>query len=79
MKKFLVTLIMSIMAIGLSFAQPMPNQNPHNNGSASTSAPTQNSVSTLSVDHNEVMMIVLSLIVVSAIYFVARKNQNVKA
>ncbi len=79
MKKFLVTSFMSVMAIGLSFAQPMPNQNPHNNPSASTSAPTQNSVSTLSVDHNEIIMIVLSLVVVSAIYLATRKKQNVKA
>ena len=79
MKKFLITLILSVFTIGLSIAQPMPNQNPHNNPSASTSAPTQSSVSTLSVDHNEVMMIVLSLVAVTAIYFVARKKQSVKA
>lgn len=78
MKKFLITAVVSVMTIGLSFAQPMPNQNPHNNPSASTSAPTQNSISTLSVDQNEVMMIVLSLAVVSAIYLLSRKK-HVKA
>ena len=74
MKKFLTTVIVSVMTIGLSFAQPMPNQNPHNNPAASTSAPTQNSISTLSVDHNEIIMVVLSILVVSAIYMVLRKK-----
>lgn len=79
MKKFIMTLILSVMTIGLSLAQPMPNQNPHNNPAASTSAPTQNSISTLSVDHNEAIMLVVTLLVVSAIYFVVRKRQNAKA
>ncbi len=79
MKKFLVTLIVSVMTIGLSLAQPMPNQNPHNSPGASTSAPTQNSISTLSVDHNEIIMVLLSLMVVTVIYFAARKKQNIKA
>jgi len=75
MKKFLITAVVSVMTIGLSLAQPMPNQNPHNNPGASTSAPSQNSISTLSIDHNEIMMIVLSLAVVSAIYLVTRKKR----
>lgn len=75
MKKFLITTVVSVMTIGLSLAQPMPNQNPHNNPGASTSAPTQNSISTLSVDQNEMMMIVLSLVAVSAIYLIGRKKR----
>lgn len=75
MKKFLITAVVSVMAIGLSFAQPMPNQNVHNNPAATTSAPTQNSISTLSVDHNEAAMIGLSLIVVSAIFLIGSKRR----
>lgn len=74
MKKYLLTVLISLFSVMCLIAQPMPNQNPQNNPSASTSAPTQSSITTLSVEHNDVLMVVLCLIAVSAIYVVSKRK-----
>lgn len=75
MRKYMLTIIVSILSMVSLVAQPMPNQNPHSNPEASTSGPTQNSISTLSVDHNEMIMLAICLMAVAAIYYVAKQKR----
>jgi len=74
MKKVIAASIITIMSVVNTIAQPLPNQNPYGNASASTSAPTTGSISTLSVDHNQIIMVGLSLLAVAAIYFISKKK-----
>jgi hypothetical protein len=74
MKKFLLTLLFGLFSIAGLMAQPMPNQNPHNSAAAATSAPTQNSISTASVDTNQVVLTMVVLAIVAVLFFVQRKK-----
>lgn len=79
MKKVLISSLISVISVLGAIAQPMPNQNPHGaTGGSVSNAPTTSSISTLSVDHNEILMIGLSLLVVASIFMIANKK-SVKA
>jgi len=75
MKKIILTIIVSVLSVVSLVAQPMPNQNPYNSPDAATSGPTQSSISTLSVEHNEMIMLAICLMAVAAIYFVAKQKR----
>ncbi|MGB1294033.1 MAG: hypothetical protein ACPG6V_01035 [Flavobacteriales bacterium] len=75
MKRFIITIIVSVLSISSLLAQPMPNQNPYNSPEAATSGPTQNSITTLSVEHNELIMLAVCLMAVAAIYYVAKQKR----
>lgn len=79
MKKILTTGFITIVSVLSAIAQPLPNQNPHGaTGAGVNNQSTSGSISTLSVDHNEMLMIGLSILAVTALYFVS-KRKSVKA
>ncbi|MGB0427826.1 MAG: hypothetical protein ACPGEC_02735 [Flavobacteriales bacterium] len=73
MKKTGLTLLLTVFTSLMALAQPMPNQNPYQNGGANNNT-SNNSLGTLSADHNEYIMIALALLAVGALYYFNRKK-----
>lgn len=72
MKTLLSTILVTLLAAVQVFAQPAPNQNPFGDAMATSSGPTQNSISTLSTDYNSILMMVFALIAVGAILYISK-------
>ena len=73
MKRIGLTLVFTVLTALMAIAQPMPNQNPYQNGGANNNT-SNNSLGTLSADYNEYIMIVLTLLAVGALYYFNKKK-----
>lgn len=76
MKKFLLTLTFSLFSIAGLMAQPMPNTNRNNNPEGTLGNSTQMSISTMSIDQNQWLMIMGVIVIAATVFYVANKKKG---